>query len=226
MPPCEEKHKHPCSTVTHWKVFLGKKKKKRSILYPGDMRNSQDQSTGAHTQGQQLFSSKEAWKVGAQLIFYERYDDLHIGELWTQSFCHVVMVIKPSLCSFCFVLVKRLFRHVKNELKYLLCFHIGAFDLCTWLSTPRQSSMKKNRGAHNRETGIVERASGYTTKTRPGPEPGHGKAGASIAHEKSGYINAASLILRKQQQQFVSIAVLCSPAVAMLSTGSLYMWAM
>lgn len=47
--------------------------------------------------------------------------------------------------------------------------HAGMF---TRLSTPRHSSMMKNRGVHNRETGIVERASGYTTKTRPGPEPG------------------------------------------------------
>lgn len=58
--------------------------------------------------------------------------------------------------------------------------------MCTWLSTPRHSSMKKNRGAHKRETGIAERASGYTTKTRPGPEPGHGKANTSTTHEKSG----------------------------------------
>lgn len=52
------------------------------ILYLGDMRNSQDKADRAHTQGQQLFSLKETRKVGAQLIFNERYDDLHIGELW------------------------------------------------------------------------------------------------------------------------------------------------
>lgn len=84
--------------------------------------------------------------------------------------------------------------HAKNELKYLECFrsgYTGAFDMCTWLSTPRHSSMKKNRGAHNREKGIVERASGYTTKIRPGPALGHGEASTSTVHEKSGHINRA-----------------------------------
>lgn len=46
------------------------------------MGNSQDKGGCAHTQGQQLFSLKEARKAGAQLIFYERHGDLHVGELW------------------------------------------------------------------------------------------------------------------------------------------------
>lgn len=46
------------------------------------MRDSQDKANCAHTQGQQLIFPQETRKVGAQLIFYERYDDLHVGELW------------------------------------------------------------------------------------------------------------------------------------------------
>lgn len=40
----------------------------------------------------------------------------------------------------------------------------------------------KNKGAHNREMGIMERASGYTTKTKPGPDQGCEKTGTTIAH--------------------------------------------
>lgn len=54
------------------------------------MRNSQDKGSCAHTQAQQLFSLEETRNVGAQLIFYERYGDLHVGKLWdTVVFSHV-----------------------------------------------------------------------------------------------------------------------------------------
>lgn len=53
-----------------------------SILYLGDVRNPQDKADCAHDQGQQGFSLKQTRKFGAQLIFYARYDDLHVGKLW------------------------------------------------------------------------------------------------------------------------------------------------
>lgn len=74
-------------------MFLGIKQYYYSILYLGDMRNPQDKASGAHDQGQQRFSLKET-KFGAQLIFYARYDDLHVGELW-DSF---VLMMQQTLC--------------------------------------------------------------------------------------------------------------------------------
>lgn len=58
-----------------------------SILYLGDMRNPQDKADCAHDQGQQSFSLKQTRKFGAQLIFYARYDDLHVGKLWDSFEC-------------------------------------------------------------------------------------------------------------------------------------------
>ena len=58
----------------------------------------------------------------------------------------------------------------------------------TCVLKPRMQTMKKKRMAHSGETGICDRASGYTTNTSPGPAPtvpsSHGQVmdGVDIGH--------------------------------------------
>lgn len=73
------------------------------------MRNSQDESSCAHSQAQQLFSLEETRKVGAQLIFYERYGDLHVGELWEAVVLSHVNADKAMGVELIFLKVNRAF---------------------------------------------------------------------------------------------------------------------
>lgn len=92
-----------------------------SILYLGDVRNPQDKADCAHDQGQQGFSLKQTRKFGAQLIFYARYDDLHVGKLW-DSFVSMMQqtlfqaVIQHEIEELCHIATHQLVMNIKDSL--------------------------------------------------------------------------------------------------------------
>lgn len=96
-----------------------------SILYLGDMRNPQDKADCAHDQGQQGFSFKQTRKFGAQLIFYARYDDFHVGKLW-DSFVLMMQqtlfqaVIQHEIVELCHIATHQLVMNIKDSL-HLYC---------------------------------------------------------------------------------------------------------
>ena len=94
--------------------------------------------------------------------------------VWLQCYRQDECFKEPSILFIYLFFAKATNSNVQSFLIMLFSSSVclqECWETFTWLSKPSNSSMKKNRTAHSWKAGMVERTSGYTTNTNPGPEP-------------------------------------------------------